>query len=65
MEHRFTVFLKNAEIADFEYGLAERGKSAVRSLGFDLAKCISRSTSKLSQAIVYPFSLFLVCGSIF
>lgn len=48
MEHRFTVFLKNAEVADFEYGLAERGKSAVRSLGFDLAKCISRSTSKLS-----------------
>lgn len=49
MEHnRFTAFLKNAEIPDFEYGLVETGESAVRNLGFDLAKCVSRSTSKLS-----------------
>lgn len=64
-EHRFTAFLKNAEIPDFEYGLVEIGESAVRNLGFGLAKGISRNASKLSSWIAYPFNLFLVCGFIF
>lgn len=38
MEHRFTAFLKNVEIPDFEYWLVEIGESAIRNLGFDLAK---------------------------
>lgn len=48
VEHGFTAFLKNAEIPDSEYGILEIGESAIRSLGFDLAKSISRSMSKLS-----------------